>query len=68
VAFGQACTLWPINPVNTSTCLTAAGAGLFCNSSSCLGGSNCTGGICLCPTGTVWNSSFLVCASTSSTG
>jgi hypothetical protein len=66
VGFGQACTLWPQYPVNTSTCLSAAGAGLACSSNCTGGSSNCTGGTCYCPSGTTWNSSFLICASTSS--
>ena len=62
VLFGQPCTRWPHNPVNTTTCLSAAGSGLICTSSNCLGGSNCTGGTCVCPVGTTWNSTFLICA------
>lgn len=62
VLFGQPCTRWPQNPVNTSTCLTAAGAGLTCTSAICPGGSNCTGGTCVCPAGATWNSTFLICA------
>ncbi|CAF5209610.1 unnamed protein product, partial [Rotaria magnacalcarata] len=64
VMYGQACTLWNTSPVNTSTCLNAAGAGLLC-SSNCTAGT-CTGGTCYCPTNTNWNATFLICMSATS--
>ncbi|CAF4296990.1 unnamed protein product [Rotaria sordida] len=64
VGMGVSCTLWSTYPVNTSTCLSAAGAGLICSSSSCTSGT-CTGGTCYCPTGTSWNSTFSICSTTS---
>ncbi|CAF4156097.1 unnamed protein product, partial [Rotaria magnacalcarata] len=65
VTNGQSCTLWNTSPVNTSTCLSAAGAGLICSSSTCVAGT-CTGGTCSCPTGYTWNSSFAICVAPSS--
>ena len=59
---GQTCTVWQTAPVNTTTCLSAAGAGLLCNGGGCSGGI-CTGGTCGCPVGTTWNATFLICAS-----
>jgi hypothetical protein len=53
---------WTTAPVNTTTCLSAAGAGLLCNYTNGCAGGVCTGGICYCPSGTSWNAAFLICA------
>ncbi|UJR31360.1 hypothetical protein I4U23_018854 [Adineta vaga] len=60
VIVNESCTWWQNSPVNTTTCLSAAGAGLLCNSSSCTLGV-CTGGFCYCPSGKNWNSIFRIC-------
>ncbi|CAF0997479.1 unnamed protein product [Adineta steineri] len=58
----QACVAWTTYPVNTTTCLTAAGAGLVCVMGTNWGNGSYSG-TCACPTGTTWNSTFYICAS-----
>ncbi|CAF1277377.1 unnamed protein product [Adineta ricciae] len=60
VLFGQSCTDWTFNPVNTSTCLSAAGAGLICQHSSGFGNGTFVG-TCVCPTKAHWNATFSIC-------
>lgn len=60
VLLNQPCTLWLHWPVNTSTCLNAAGAGLLCSRTACNGNGVCTG-TCYCPIGTNWNTTFSIC-------
>ena len=60
------CISWPDMPLNMTNCLNAAGAGLLCNWTSCVNLTStfreCTGGICYCPPGSTWNSTFAICA------
>ncbi|UJR11805.1 hypothetical protein I4U23_015985 [Adineta vaga] len=61
VLLGEPCIDWEINPVNTSTCLSAAVAGLLC--SHAVNYTNGTySGTCYCPGNTNWNATFSICA------
>lgn len=51
-SYGDSCIVWPQYPVNATSCRSMDG--LVCNSTNCIAGTNCTGGICHCTNGTTW--------------